>query len=71
MTKKAIFTAIKEANSIADEMSRFSVDSKEYRSLNETLGWWLDSIVDGTRHWTNRPRIHYSRRTGHYWVTFP
>ena len=70
MKKKEVFAAIKEINSIVDEMARFSVDSKEYSSLNKTLDWWLDDLYKGTRYWYNRPTIHLSRRTGHYWVTF-
>lgn len=71
MTKKDIFATIKEVNEIADEMTAYEVGSKEYDHLSEMIGWYLDGIVNGTRHWYNRPAIHLSRRTGHYWVTFP
>ena len=45
MTKKEVFTTIKVANQIADEMAKLNTASKEYQDLNESLGWTLDSLV--------------------------
>ena len=65
MTKKEVFAIIKEANLLADEMATLKTDSKEYQDLNQSLGWLLDSLVGNYRF-----SLHYSKRTGHYFVKF-
>ena len=65
MTKTNIFATIKEANQIADEMSKYPVSSAEYAALNEALGWTLDSLVK-----CRGCFLHLSKQTGHYYVTF-
>ena len=65
MTRYEVLATIKEANAIVDEMSAHAVESKEYASLNEALGWTLDSLV-GQR-WFS---LHLSKKTGHYYVRF-
>lgn len=65
MTRKEIFTTIKEANTIVDQMNGLAVDSKEYNDLNQALGWTLDCLL--TCKWCS---LHMSKRTGHYFVRF-
>lgn len=65
MTKYEVLTAVKEANAIVDEMSKFAVDSEQYiclsadldMALNRLLGYWWFTL-------------HLSPRTGHYYVRF-
>lgn len=63
--KSDAFSAIKEANIIEDKMKGLSPDSKEYQDLSEALNYVLDVFV-GVRNCS----LHYSKRTGHYYVRF-
>ena len=63
--KTDAFSAVKEANIIEDKMKNLSPDSKEYQDLSEALSYVLDIFV-GVRNCS----LHYSKRTGHYYVRF-
>ena len=65
MTKKEVFSTIKMANLIVDQMEDLDTASKEYQDLNQSLGWTLDSLVGDYRF-----SLHLSKRTGHYFVRF-
>lgn len=50
---------------LADELKKYEVGSKEYNEISQAIGWTLDSLVSGKGY-----ALHYSERTGHYWVKF-
>ena len=64
MTKKQIFSTIKEANEIVSKMNCLKTDSKEYKTLSDSLYWTLD-ILTGCKNCN----LHISKN-GKYYVTF-
>lgn len=63
--KSDAFSAVKEANIIEDKMKNLSPDSKDYQDLSEALNYVLDVFI-GVKNCS----LHYSKRTGHYYVRF-
>lgn len=67
MTRAEIFTTIKKANKIVDQMAVLKSDSAEYAELNEELSWTLDPLFYNKR---RNYFVNMSQKTGHYYVKF-
>lgn len=67
MSKTWIFKAIKELNELCDKLNQLKVGSKEYDELNQIVGDIYDTLIPSGR---DNYTLHYSKRTGHYYVRF-
>lgn len=70
MTRKEIFTIIKEANAIVEKLNKSNVHSEEYGILSEQLYFTLDPLMypKHVNHY-NTFNLHMSK-SGKYYVTF-
>lgn len=67
MSKTWIFKAIKELNTPCDKLNQLEVGSKEYDELNLIVGDIHDMLIPSCR---DNYTLHYSKRTGHFYVRF-
>lgn len=67
MSKTWIFKAIKELNALCDKLNQLEVGSKEYDELNLIVGDIHDTLIPSCR---DNYTLHYSKRTGHFYVRF-
>lgn len=67
MSKTWIFKAIKELNELCDKLNQLEAGSKEYDELNLVVGDIYDTLIPSCR---DNYTLHYSKRTGHYYVRF-
>ncbi len=67
MSKTWIFKAIKELNELCDRLNQLEVGSEEYDELNQIAGDIHGTLIPSCR---DNYTLHYSKRTGHYYVRF-
>lgn len=67
MNRAWIFKAIKELNELCDRIGQVEGGSPEYEELSHTIGEIYDTLLPSCR---DNYTLHFSKRTGHYYVRF-